>query len=328
MDEYKKKTNTGDDVFVRIHPQNSDDPTFSPNPTVVLMGWLGSKHKHVAKYAAIWETMGYNTVQTVAPLSVIFPMTQRTTAIYLLSIIRILGSDDRLTNGGVIFQLFSNGGAIVAPHLSIMFNAIQHPPQLDGTNNANINNNTMANDKPVTLKRHASYLDSIKADDRVVITKVRQAHAALLFDSAPVYMHPHLGYTAINEGLGLSGTMFAYIVAFFFTLLCHIQGAFIGNMPKEFWDDITNANYVCPELYIYSKMDHLLDIPTLESMIEHRKQKGREVRVYCVDDAPHVAIFRKYPDTYLQTLHAANEWGVNAWRKRNSLKAWDAANQS
>lgn len=286
MEEYKKKTNTGDDVFIRIQKS----PTAASPPTVVLFGWLGAAHRNLDKYSALFSAMSYNTVQLIPPVSVVFAMKQRKTATFLLSVLRILAADLRLSNGGLIFVLFSNGGAVCAPHLSNMFAGL--------------------------------YPDLIKADDEPVVTLVKNAIAAIIFDSSPCYMHVSLGAQAINEGMKVPSGILSAIVVAVFTFLCFFQRLFFCNLPLVFWEGLKNADYLCPEQYIYSSDDHLLDTPALDALIQHRKNNGKNVHVFKVNHADHVLILRHYPDKYLEVIRAVNERGVNPWRLRNSIKPY------
>lgn len=289
MEEYKKKTNTGDDVLIRIQPASCLQTSDTKPPTAVLLGWIGSRPKHVAKYTQLYEAMGYNTVQTTAPFSVVFPVAPRTTAKFVLSLLRVLVGDDRLTSGGIMFHKFSNGGAVCAPHLSRFF--------------------------------HGLYPDLIKPDDEIVVKAIKDAIAGVIFDSAPVYLKPGLGGRAISEGLGIQPGLVSAIITFIFTLLCLIQRFLVVNLARHFWDGLRDARYMCPELYIYSHEDHLLDVPSLEDLIIYRK-RNHDVHVWHVLDAEHVKILRKYPEEYLRTVQLAHEWGINAWRKRVSLPPW------
>lgn len=299
MEQYKKKTNTGDDVFIRVQQPRAPPPGTTPDdgrdhavapPTVVLMGWFAAKHKNLAKYGAIFEDMGYNVVQLVAPASVVFPIKPRQTAVFTLSVLRIIAADDRLTKGGLVFMKFSNGGAACAPHLSKMF--------------------------------AGEYREIIKADDEPVVKVVKEAIAAVIFDSSPCYLHVHLGARAINEGLRVPEGFLSKLVLAVFALLCWLQRIFIVNLPVYYWTAIRNADYLCPEQYLYSTSDDLMDAPTLEALIEERKQKGKDIRVFRVDDSAHVMLLRNHPEKYVETIRAVNEWGVNPYRTRVGLKPW------
>ncbi|CDF34755.1 unnamed protein product [Chondrus crispus] len=299
MEEYKKKTNTGDDVFIRLQkpkepapgtiPDDGQDHSL-PRPTAVLLGWFAAKHKNLSKYGAIYEDMGYNVVQVIAPASVVFPLKPQYTAAFTLSLLRIIAADSHLTNGGIVFMMFSNGGAINAPHLSRMFTG--------------------------------EYQEIIKADDEPAVKTVREAVAGIIFDSAPCYMRSHLGARAINEGLKLPEGIFSKLILFAFTLWSLLQRLFIINLPLYFWTGLRRAEYLCPELYIYSTADHLSDIPSLEALVEERKQQGKEVRVFRVEDAGHVMILRNHHQKYVDTIRAVNDWGVNPYRSKAGLRPW------
>lgn len=295
MEVYKKKTNTGDDVFIRIQPRGSESSS-PPPPTALVLGWLASKPKNVSKYTLLYEQMGYNTIQTTASFSVVFPISPRYSAKYLLSLLRILASDDRLTAGGLVIHMFSNAGAINAPHLSKMFSG--------------------------------GYPDVIKADDEFVVKKTKDAIAATVFDSGPVYLHNSLGARAINLGLGFDESIIGVVIRILFTLLCWLQRILLGNVPRNFWDGLRKAQYLSPELYIFSHVDQLMDVSSLEALIEERKQAGHNVRKWDVNDADHVSILRAHPEEYIQTIHAVNEWGINAWRNRASLPSWTSTSDS
>lgn len=284
MEEYKKKSNFGTDVFIRIHPNAVDD---SHPPTAILLGWFAAAPKNVAKYSTLYEANGYNTVHLVAPASVVFPFNPRTTSNFLLSILRILHADDRLTRGGLVFHMFSNGGAVMAPHLS----------------------------------KFLSGGAVLKADDEIVVRTIRDAICGVIFDSCPAYLHVSLGAAAITEGLKIPPGFLARCVALAFAFMCWVQRVFFCDLQRVFWTGVQTADYTCPELYVYSTADHLMDAKSLEALIEERRHRF-EVRVLRVEDSEHVMIMRRYPDKYVEMVRGVNEWGVNAWRRRNGMKEW------
>eukprot|EP00177_Eucheuma_denticulatum_P003475 GFKZ01006279.1.p1 GENE.GFKZ01006279.1~~GFKZ01006279.1.p1 ORF type:complete len:307 (-),score=50.68 GFKZ01006279.1:681-1601(-) len=299
MGEYKKKTNTGDDVFIRVQPSicaclpslNGTHDFSSVHPTAVLLGWLGAKHKNLAKYSSIYEEMGYNIVQVVAPPSVVFALKPRNTAVFVLSLLRIIAADDRLNKGGIVFMMFSNGGAICAPYLARMF--------------------------------AGNYGDIVKADDEQIVKTIKDAMAAVVFDSSPCFMHIMNGARAINEGLRVPEGLFRWLVCLLFAALVSLQSIFVLNLPKCFWNGVRSADFMCPEQYLYSAKDHLLDVDRLEALIEERRQMGREIRAFRVEDAEHVMILRSCREKYTEKIRAVNEWGVNAFRRRRGMNLWN-----
>lgn len=285
MEEYKKKTNTGDDVLIKVLPTESN-----LRPTAVLFGWFAAQHRHVLKYSDIYSSMGYNTVQTIAPASTVFPMHPRSSARFLLSILRILSSDSRLHAGGIVFQMFSNGGAICAPHLSQMFACCCG--------------------------------EIVQAEDVMVVKTIKEAMCAIVFDSCPVYIRSHLGSRAIVHGMKIPGGPLAFLVKVAFFLLLVFQCTFIINLPRWFWTSLMEADYGCPELFIYSTADYLMDAPKLDELVSHRKET-KSVRTFRVDDAEHVLIFRKHPEKYVEVIKSVNEWGVEEWRRRKRMPLFE-----
>lgn len=286
-EEYKKRSNTGDDVHVRIRKDSDEKTTV---PTAILFGWLGSKPKHVSKYANLYEKMGYNVMYTTAPASVTFPLAPRIVTKYVLSVLRVVASDRRLLRGGLIFHMFSNGGAMCAPFLARLL---------------------MGNFEHV-----------VHSDDKVIVKTVRDGISGIVFDSGPVNLRNDLGADAICNSLGITNYFLRLFVWMLFTLVCFLQQVFVVNLPKEFWDGITAAEYFCPEVYIYSRVDKVLDVTALESLIERRKQTGHNVRTLVVNDGEHVRILSSHPDRYSEILKQLNDDGLNAWRTNRQLPTW------
>lgn len=291
MHESKSKTSCGNDVFIRIHPDDALSQVDKlSRPTAVLFGWLSSSSKNVRKYASLYEALGYNTVHSIAPHHVVFPLTEQITINYMLSVMRILVKDERLIAGGVVFQMFSNGGAIVAPDLARL---------IDGKLEA-----------------------SISADDGAVAKKVGESISAVVFDSSPVRMDVDLAVQAICEGMGMAWAPVLAVVTVLFSFVLALQRMFVRDIRNEFWSGLQAADYKCPEWYIYSKVDHLLHVEALEKLLAERKSGGREVRVTSVRDAGHVQILRKHADLYEKVLGEVLENGVNVWRRRQGLERW------
>lgn len=286
VEEYKKKTNTGDDVYVRVR----EDAALAP--TALLLGWFGARKRHLEKYGAVYESMGYSTVLTIAPTSVVFSLNQRNVPAYLLSILHILAADVRLTHGGLVIQFFSNGGAMCAPRLSQMF--------------------------------QGAHRDIIGADDEIVVRRVREMLAAVVFDSAPAYLHTETSAVAFVSGLGVrSGSTMETVLRAVFTILVWVQRLLYGDVPVRFWNWMRNANYGVPELYLYSNADVLVDAQCIAALVKERSHRFKDaVREFYVEDAPHVQLLRKYPKEYVSQIRGVNEWGVNAFRRRNQMDDW------
>lgn len=279
VETYKKRANTGDDVFVRVIESGGN-----PAPTAVLFGWFGAKPRHVTKYAMHWEALGCSTVVVVAPTSVVFSLNHRNIPPFVLSVLGIVASDARLLSGGLITHFFSNGGAVCAPVMATLLSG--------------------------------GLRERVPADAERSLRQVRAALAAVVFDSAPAYMHLHAGINAFTTGLGVRrGTWVAALLRAVFIALSWLQRLVYGDVANRFWTAVRTADYQCAEVYIYSRADILADSEMLEALIKERLKRFPErVRQMCVDDAIHVKIMLKYPSQYVEQMKGVLSWAVANWK--------------
>jgi hypothetical protein len=305
LETYTKKTSQGTDVVITVLASPAGSPV---RPTCLLLGWYGSSRRNLAKYASVYRAMGYNTAQTAAPTSVVFSFTHASMRPFLLSILRMLRADTRLVAGGLVIAAFSNGGACLLPGLSQLFETA--PPPTGAAKSAAF---------PAVVTTPA-----LSGADLGAIAAVRDHLSAVICDSCPCYMHAKAGADALVQGAGLSGRPYlAAVVSACFRALCLLQLLLVGNMSAKFWAGVRDARYPCPELYMYSAADKLLDEVALDEMVEHRKRGAiGDVRVWRVEDAPHVQLLTAHPSAYVRQVRRANDWGVNAWRKRAGMPQW------
>jgi hypothetical protein len=320
METYTKKTSSGTDIVVSvhsIHAQSTDihplDASLSivhsspivgvagaadnPRPTVLLLGWYAASKRNLAKYEAVYHSMGYNSVSTVAPTSIIF--FRASPRPFLLSLLRVLATDARLLAGGLVVAPFSNGGAILLPLLSRLLCELP---------------------ENASLPREIGLRD----EDIPIIDAVRDATAAVVLDSCPCYMHAESGARALVEGLQVRSRLLASIIRTGFYFLCYMQAIVQGNTATRFWRAMRDARYPCPELYMYSAADVLLDEIALDELVTHRRESGlsKKIEVWRVDDAPHVLLLRTHRDQYVARLRGINDSAVKALRKRKHLPEW------
>lgn len=147
---------------------------------------------------------------------------------------------------------------------------------------------------------------------------------AFVFDSAPCYPNPDIASKAFATGLISSqrGPMFG-MVRLGYTAVCYVK-RFVGLDETEwFWNVMSDGDFHCPELYIFSTMDRLLDSDMLQNLVEKRRAKlGDDVHVWMVDDVAHVMMLKQYTNKYRAEIQRVNEWGVNEWRRKHSLPIW------
>jgi Eukaryotic protein of unknown function (DUF829) len=298
----------------------------------LLLGWFASSKRNVSKYAALYRAMGYNTVSTTAPPSVVFSMSHDESQPFLLSILRALAADPRLLAGGLVIHAYSSGGAIILPRLDMLFRAAglgPSPGLVDGIV-------ALPASVPSGLFGPTPQ-PALHPEDMPVVTAVYHAMAGIVFDSCPCYMHPVTGADCLISGFDLPPNSFGARLfrAGFYTLV-RLQFLLYGNVPARFWDGVTNAHYPCPELYLYSTADVLLDYERVDALVEMRRklrhsrtdataiddENDQMIRVWRVEDAPHVMLLRTHPTRYVAELRTLNNWAVNRLRKTIEIPGW------
>lgn len=282
---YVMKTCVGTDVTITITDESA--------PTALLLGWFGATPRSLSKYASLYRSLGYNTLQTAAPPSVVFSLSHASIPPYLLSLLRILASDPRLLSNGLVLAAFSNGGACVLPSLAAALSPTAPSP-----------------------KGHPG--------DAAAAAAARAALSALVLDSAPAFPSPVALGRMLARGLGLARRPWAAaVIERGMRAVCWLQDWMHGDVRGGAWRAVRGAAYPCPELYMYSAADDLVDAEALDELVSYRKRERLgEVRVWRVGDAPHVQLLRTHRAQYVETIRGVNEWGVNAWRRRQGFPNW------
>ncbi|CAB4039625.1 Hypothetical predicted protein [Paramuricea clavata] len=88
-----------------------------------------------------------------------------------------------------------------------------------------------------------------------------------------------------------------YTLGFVLSLLVKIDPTL-----QRFFDDLAKIPIACPQLFLYSKADHLALCDDVEEHMNDRKAKGVKVFSKCWDNSPHVQHYMKYPEEYLKLL--------------------------
>lgn len=302
------KTSACSTIFITLAP-----PSPSPAPTAVLLGPFGSSRRSMAPHLSLYRTLGYNTVFTTAPLSVVFSLSQTKARPFLLSLLRVLASDVRLLTGGLVFAPVASGGGVVLPHLASL---LAVPP---------------ARPSPTSVLDYPAHnpppvMHDLLEDDVPVITAVRTALAALVCDSCPAYPHPDLSARTLVKGLQLaSSPLVSAVVTFCLRVATRVHDALFGDVSARMWRTFRGVQLPCPELYVYTPDDDELDLPALQELVAYRKAIAGpcELRLVRVEEDDE-ALVRKTEveaEDYRHEMEEVNYW-VNMWRRRAGIAEW------
>lgn len=109
-------------------------------------------------------------------------------------------------------------------------------------------------------------------------------------------------YSSLLASLGLTGVilyhLFQYPVKAF---------QYLTNDPRyKIETDPFKASMVdrrtFPQLFLYSKEDHLLPFKDVEKFAKERKKQGVDVTSHCFEGSDHVSHFVKFPQLYLDLV--------------------------
>ena len=125
-----------------------------------------------------------------------------------------------------------------------------------------------------------------------------------IFDSLPCPLNYLVGANAVVNSFE-ANIVVRYTVYFMFLALWPLKElwAKVWSGPSErslYWDYMYNERVKWPSLYLYSKVDEIVDSQHIENVISNRKKLGADIAVLCWDDSAHVQHLRKHREAYIR----------------------------
>lgn len=300
-----------------LHPCHSQDPSSSPlspktsvkAPTVLLCGWYGATPHLLRRHVRLFHDWGYIVIVITTPTSVVFAprvsVPVNFCANLLAALTRAENEDGRedggFVGGGLVLVCMSTAGSMIAYGFAQLFQMIDEPSGKNET-------------------------QSVRLDDSLkhTIIRTRTSLAAVVFDSAPAKMHDSMGGRALASGQGVnSNSVMGQTLRALYGIYSVARRWIFDDLPSHFWGYLGTAHYGgCPELYMYSQGDTLLDVDALTELIKKRKEIGRPVQTLQIERAPHVAILKLYADIYRNTLGSFLDDALAIRRARLGHSIW------
>ncbi|VAI82033.1 unnamed protein product [Triticum turgidum subsp. durum] len=255
------------DVLYRWHLPDPRACGGSPDRSqtvVVLLGWLGSKQKHLKRYADWYTSRGFHAVTFTLPMSDIVSYNVGGKAeknVEMLS--EHLGDWVREEDGKkIVFHTFSNTGWLC-------YGVILENLQRQDPSAVEKIKGSIIDSAPVAVPDSQVWALGFSA---AIMKKHSAATEAVLLSALEKFFDLVLNYPAVNRRL--SGVM---------ELLS-------SNQPN------------CPQLYIYSSADRVIPAKSVESFVERQRKAGCEVRSCDFVSSPHVDHYRSNPGLYTSQL--------------------------
>ncbi|XP_064077947.1 transmembrane protein 53-like [Macrobrachium nipponense] len=247
-----------DDDYVFVNGANGEK-----EPVVFLLGWLGAKDQHLAKYSSIYNQRGCITIRYTSPTSYLFVRPD----IKLLAIARKLLSllkDMSLDNHPVFFHMMSNNGSTLYYYISQAMGETDAP----------------------AINVRGCIFDSTPAPRRIFTA------ATAIYEVTPgsVWMKlcASLGMVIYLVGWGVLSVLWTIIS---------------GKLPKHPPWALVEEQSRCPQLFLYSKADKLISSDDVDFFIAERQKLGIPVMAKCWTDSQHVQHYRQYPDEYTNSVY-------------------------
>ncbi|CAH9132398.1 unnamed protein product [Cuscuta epithymum] len=263
-----------------------------PVVTVVLLGWLGAKPKHLRRYVELYNSKGFHAVTFVASVRDVlsFDLARKleeriaSMASELASWLSHPDKDGR--ERVLIFHTFSNTGWLA--YGAILDNLRSQKDLLDKIKGCVVDS---GGDPHIEPKVWAAGFTAALLKKRSSSVLPGEVHE--LSHGSPTMQEkkPLLMETLLFEG-------FERLFSFLLKLpsenrrLVKIISTLVNDQPP------------CPQLYLYSTSDKVIPFRSVESFIDEQRGRGREVLSFNFRTSPHVDHYRTFPSTYASLLQS------------------------
>ncbi|XP_044752636.1 transmembrane protein 53-like [Coccinella septempunctata] len=250
------------------YSKNKEDYEFDFNidekkkPVIILFGWVGSTDRYLSIYSRIYEAKGLMTVRFMVSMTSIFLWKHHIIPISE-KMVRVI-EDLSLGDRPIIIHCFSNGGTYLYRHFMEAVESSKTPIKIKG----------------------------------------------VIFDSAPcrrTILHAFRGIRSTvrqNPFLNLPITLILFLILLSVWVVEFIKRYLFRRKIIQFkpMEHLLQEENRCPQHFIYTTCDKVIDVEDIEFFINSRKALGVDVSVKRYNDTEHVKHYPVKKYTYTQSI--------------------------
>lgn len=294
---FTKAIPTSPDVLYRWHlPEpdaidvsGSSDCSLAKSRTVViLLGWLGSKQKHLKKYADWYTSRGFHVITFTFPMAEILTYQVGGKAEQNIDLLVNHLADwlEEEHGKNLVFHTFSNTGWLTYGVILEKFQK-QDPSLVGRIKGCIVDSAPVAAPDPQVW---ASGFSAAFLKKRSVATKVHigsnESNIEVLVGSK----------TLAETKPAATEAALLVILENFFEVILNLPT--VNRRLSDVLSLLLSGQPPCPQLYIYSSADRVIPARSVESFVEEQRRAGHEVRACNFVSTPHVDHFRNDPELY------------------------------
>ncbi|EEF49624.1 transmembrane protein 53 [Ricinus communis] len=267
---------------------SSDCSSAKSRTVVVLLGWLGSKQKHLKKYAEWYTSRGFHVITFTFPMSEILSYQVGGKAEQDIDLLVNHLADwlEEEHGKNLVFHTFSNTGWLTYGVILEKFQQ-QDPSLMEKIKGCIVDSAPVAAPDP---RVWASGFSAAFLKKNSVASKVH-------LNSRESSVEVSVGRkTFVEPKPAATEAALLVILEKFFGVVLNLPT--VNRRLSDVLSLLSSGQPTCPQLYIYSSADRVIPARSVETFIEEQRKVGHEVRACNFVSTPHVDHFRNDPKLY------------------------------
>lgn len=289
------------DVFYRWHlpapdaidvSGSSDCSSAKSRTVVVLLGWLGSKQKHLKKYAEWYTSRGFHVITFTFPMAEILSYKVGGKAEQDIDLLVNHLADwlEEEQGKNLVFHTFSNTGWLTYGVILEKFQ--KQDPSLMGTIRGCI-----VDSAPVAAPDPQVWASGFSAAFLKKNSVATKGHVSSNESNVELLVGSK---TFVEPKPAATEAALLVILEKFFEVVLNFPT--VSRRLSDVLSLLSSGQPSCPQLYIYSSADRVIPARSVESFIQEQRRAGHEVRACNFLSTPHVDHFRNDPKLYSTQL--------------------------